>query len=327
MDALKLLENLVKIHSPSKGERKIVEYLLKLLDDRDPLVYERDDIINIVINPESDVWVVTHVDTVSVKRDFEFDGRYAYGTGVCDAKANVAAIVLALSEIEKLNIGIALLSDEEEDGLGSKFLVEEFKPRKAIVLEPTDLKIAKRNYGSLEIIVDVRGLSAHGSTPEFGINAIEKAIELIKKIKDLGCEFSVQEISGGSSEYVIPDKCRFRIDFTIPPDKSVDEIEQRVLGVLEGFRYDVVEKSDGFISGEVCEILERALRFTGMDIEYCEMKSWTDAINLKNAGWDVVVFGPGELHLCHTERERIKIEDVIKTRDVIKALNEVVEEE
>ena len=55
------------------------------------------------------------------------------------------------------------------------------------------------------------------------------------------------------------------------------------------------------------------------------MRSWTDAINFREAGWDVVVFGPGELHLCHTERERIKIDDILKAKDVLVALNEIIQ--
>ncbi len=35
-------------------------------------------------------------------------------------------------------------------------------------------------------------------------------------------------------------------------------------------------------------------------------------------------FSPSELHLCHTERERIKIDDILKAKNVLVALNEVL---
>ncbi|HEA83905.1 MAG TPA: acetylornithine deacetylase, partial [Thermodesulfobacterium geofontis] len=51
-----------------------------------------------------------------------------------------------------------------------------------------------------------------------------------------------------------------------------------------------------------------------------EMKSWTDALNLKER-FDVVVWGPGELPLCHTKEEKIRIEDIKKTIEVLIRLN------
>jgi acetylornithine deacetylase/succinyl-diaminopimelate desuccinylase-like protein len=272
------------------------------------------------------------MDTVSIKRRFDFDGDFAYGTGCCDAKSNIVSILLALEEIDDLNFGVAILSDEEENGLGSKGVVEEFSPRKALVMEPTDLKIAKVHYGSLEIIVDVKGLSAHGSTPNMGVNAIEIALDLINDIKGLGYDFSVQEIVGGSTEYVIADRCKFRLDFPIPPHLDVERVEsdvKRLIELLESKTMEsvscdliVTEKSNGFVSGDVCEVVEKAIEMAGLKSEHCVMPSWTDAINLNSAGWDVVVFGPGELHLCHTDRERVRVKDILRAKDVLVALNE-----
>jgi len=323
---LSLLRELVEIRSESGREDKIVSYLVERLYDFEPCVFEKYNVKNILINQNSNVWVVTHVDTVPVKREFEFDGKYVYGTGCCDAKASVTAIILALEEIDEPKFGVALLSDEEEGGLGSKAVVEEFESRKAVVMEPTGLKIASRHYGCLEIDVEVFGESAHGAYPEKGVNAIERALELILSLKRLGYNFLIQKIEGGSYEYVVPDRCSLRIDFPVPPEKSVEDLEIEVERLLRGTNYTVVEKSNGFVSGEVCGLLEKAIERAGLTIEYTEMKSWTDAINLKEGGWDVVVFGPGELYLCHTEKERIRIEEILRAKDVLVALDNILKE-
>jgi len=326
MRVVKLLRELVDIESISGREDRLINYLTDLLYEFEPTIFEKYNTKNILINQNSDFWVVTHLDTLPIKRDFEFDGEYVYGTGCCDAKASIASIILALQEVEDLNFGIALLSDEEEGGLGSKGVVEEFKPRRVLVMEPTQLKIAKEHYGSLELIVEVKGLSAHGSTPEYGVNAIEKAVELINSLKSLKYVFSIQEISGGSLEYVIPDRCRFRVDFVIPPELNVEDVEKDVLSLLKDAETFVVEKANGFVSSDkICKIVEKAVEKARLPVEYGVMPSWTDAINFATAGWDVVVFGPGELHLCHTERERIKVEEVLKAKDVLVALNEVIQ--
>ncbi len=323
MDALKLLKELVEIESESGEEDEIVSYLIEILYEFEPVVFEKYNTKNVLINQNADLWIVTHVDTVPVKRKFEFDGVYAYGTGCCDAKASVTAIVLALNEIEDLNFGIALLSDEEEGGLGSRAIVEEFKRRRAIVMEPTELKIANRHYGCLEIDVEFLGSSAHGAYPDMGVNAIEKAMKVVNELKKMGLCL-IQRIEGGSYEYVVPDRCSVRIDFVIPPEVKVDEFEERVLNLLKGENCTVVEKAQGFVSGDVVKLLEMAFDRAGLPIAYGEMRSWTDAINFREAGWDVVVFGPGELHLCHTERERIRIDEIVKAKDVLTALNEII---
>jgi acetylornithine deacetylase len=325
MKALSILRELVEIESESGEEDEIISHLIEVLYDFEPSVFEKYNTKNILINQDAEVWVVTHVDTVPVKRGFEFDGVYAYGTGCCDAKASITAIILALEEIEEPKFGVALLSDEEEGGLGSKAVVEEFDRRKAIVMEPTELKIANRHYGCLEIDVEILGKSAHGACPDMGINAIEKAIDAINRVKNLNYLYLVQKIEGGSYEYVVPDRCSLRIDLLIPPEDDVNVVERKVTDIFKNENFTVVEKAKGFLSGEVTELIEKAVEKAGLPVNYTEMRSWTDAINFREAGWDVVVFGPGELHLCHTERERIKIDDILKAKDVLVALNEIIQ--
>ncbi len=324
MDPLKLLKELVEIESESGKEEEILSYLIDVLYEFEPTIFEKYNTKNILINQNSDFWIVTHVDTIPVKRKFEFDGFYVYGTGCCDAKASITAIILALNEIEELKFGVALLSDEEEGGLGSKAVVEEFKGRKAIIMEPTELRIAKRHYGCLEIDVEFSGLSAHGAYPDRGVNAIEKAMKFVEELKGKGLCL-IQRIEGGSYEYVVPNKCSMRLDFVIPPEVDVNAFERHILEILRGENCRTIEKAQGFVSGNVVDVLEIALDKVGLPVRYGEMRSWTDAINFKEAGWDVVVFGPGELHLCHTERERIKIDEIIKAKDVLVALNDVIQ--
>lgn len=316
------LRELVEIKSESKKEDDIVEYLVERLQEFNPNVFEKY-VKNVLINQDAKFWVVTHLDTVPFKRSFEFDGVYAYGTGCCDAKASLTAIILALEDLDDLNFGVALLSDEEEDGLGSKAIAEHFNPRKAVVMEPTELKIANRHYGSLEIDVEVLGESMHGAYPEMGINAIEKAMEMISNMKSnmksIG-NVLIQRIEGGSSEYVVPGRCSIRLEFTFPPEVDVEDVELRVREIFENFV--VVERARGFVDD--LPTVERAVEMSGLPVKYTEMRSWTDAVNLKVAGWNVVVFGPGELHLCHTEKERIRVEDIVKTKEVLLNLNDLL---
>ncbi len=327
MDVIETLKKLVEIPSPSGKEDRLVEYLMATLEDYDPMVLEEDGIKDLVVNPSADVWVVTHLDTIPPKSGFDFDGTYAYGTGVCDTKGSITAILLALEEVDELRLGIALLSDEEENGRGSKLFVKTFEPKKAVVMEPTSLRIANVHYGSLEIIAEFRGVSAHGSTPEFGVNAIELALDAILRLRKAvkrPVKFLIQEIRGGGEEYAVPETCTLRVDFVFPPNVSPLDVKTKVCEVFGEAEIETVEEDEGFVSGEITLLLERALRAAGLRVEYGEMPSWTDAINLRMAGWDVVVFGPGELQYCHTKNERIAVEEIIKAKEVLVALNEIL---
>ena len=73
--------------------------------------------------------------------------------------------------------------------------------------------------------------------------------------------------------------------------------------VKEYGNYEVDHAYEGYISGEVAYYLEKALKETWLPIIYTEMKSWTDALNLKEK-FDVVIWGPGELLLCHTKKKK-----------------------
>jgi len=329
MDVLKVLEELVNIRSPSGREDEIVKYVHRAFSEMgyEPEILEGYGVKNVILRGKSDLWVVTHLDTVPFKRGFSYDGRYAYGTGVCDTKASIAAIMLALSELDRLKLNVALLSDEEEGGRGSRAFVKSVPPSKAVVMEPTSLKIANVHYGSLEVLVKARGVSSHGSMPEMGVNAIEVMIDAIRRLKNSlnpSVKMLVQEIRGGGDEYVVPDLCVARIDFVFPPEVKMRDLMDMVGEIISECELEIIEGDDGFVSGDVCKILESAVRAAGYEPLFCEMPSWTDAINLFKSGWDVVVFGPGDLSLCHTENERISVNEIIKAKNVLTRLNDII---
>ncbi|RLI78120.1 peptidase M20 [Archaeoglobales archaeon] len=319
---IELLKKLVEIPSPSGEEEEIVGFLYDYIKNLGFKVVK--DGLNLVVNP-AEFFVVTHVDTVSIKRPFSFDGKFAYGTGVCDAKGSIVSILLVLERIDELNFGIALLSDEEESGEGSKHFASKYKPRMAVVMEPTSLTIANKHYGSLEVEVIVKGKTSHGSMPEYGINAIEKSFELFGVLKLISTKHSILKIEGGSDEYVTPDTCKIKIDFVFPPEVDVERLKRQVFGLISKYGdIKIVEEYGGFKSGEVVKRLEKAIKLAGLDLKYSAMPSWTDAINLRLEGCDAVVWGPGELQYCHTEMEKINPREIMEASGVLVKLNGVL---
>ena len=314
---IKLLKTLVEIESPSKKEEEIKKFVKSYLKNLGYEVLESENYI--ATKSTSDLIVATHLDTLPLDYKFFYDGVYAYGTGVCDAKASITAMLVAAEN--ELNYTLAFFCDEEEDGLGSKEFVKTWKKGKfAIIMEPTNLKIASKHWGSFELIVKVEGKEAHGAFPEKGINAIEKAFELYKKLKDLSFKLNPLKISGGSEKYVIPDICEIKFEIFLEPKEKISDYLEKIKFIENFGKYEIDHAYEGYISSEVIKHLEEAIKMAKLPVYYAEMKSWTDALNLKEK-FDVVVWGPGNLEFCHTKEEKVKIEDIKKAIEVLVCLN------
>ncbi len=316
---LALLKELTEIESLSKKEKEIREFIIKYLKNLGYSIIEGENYI--AIDSSSDLIVATHLDTVKIRRNFEFNGGYAYGTGVCDTKGSITAMLLSAEK--GLNYSLVFFEDEEEDGTGSREFVNSWKNGKyVIVMEPTELKIASEHYGGFELLVKVRGKEAHGAYKEFGINAIERAAELIQIINQK-FDANTLKIEGGGDLYVIPAQCSVQFEIFLRPEEKFKEVLKEVDFVKNYGEYEIDHVYEGFSAKKVDKFLERALRLSGLESIHAEMKSWTDALNLKDR-FDVVVWGPGELPLCHTYQERIKLEDIKNTIEVLINLNKVL---
>lgn len=117
------------------------------------------------------------------------EGDWIYGRGTADMKGSIASLLLAIQSltatqtIPKMNIEVSFTADEETDSLlGAGWLVENapIKPDYAIVMEGGELnQVCCGHNGVVWLEVTVHGQAAHGSTPEAGINALEKMSALV----------------------------------------------------------------------------------------------------------------------------------------------------
>ncbi len=317
---LELLKILVEIESLSKKEREICVFVKDYLRSLGYDLIEGKYFICTQGNRE--LIVATHLDTVTIRSPFFFDGVYAYGTGVCDAKGSVAAMLLAAEA--GLDYTLAFFCDEEEDGLGSKEFANHFKEGKyALILEPTNLQIASRHYGNFELHLELLGKEAHGAYPEAGRNAITLAFEVYHKLLEKGFKINPLRIEGGDDLYVIPARCKAKFEVFLYPGEKIETYLEKLNFIEEYGRYELDHLYEGYESKEIVSLLEEALRETGLPVVHTDMKSWTDALNLKDY-LDVVVWGPGDLSKCHTPEEKIRLSDIEITSEVLKNLNEIL---
>ncbi len=158
-----------------------------------------------------------HIDTVGIgnRANWRFDPYAGYetdseigGRGGSDQEGGVVASVYGARIMKDLGLipeGCSILvtatvQEEDCDGLCWQYIHQEdgVTPEFVVSTEPTDGGIYRGHRGRMEIRVDVRGVSCHGSAPERGDNAIYKMADILRDVRALnenGCEDGL-EIKG-----------------------------------------------------------------------------------------------------------------------------------
>src|SRR5207302_4192837 len=131
-----------------------------------------------------------------------------------------------------------------------------------LVAEPTDNRPVIGHKGALWLRARVRGVAAHGSMPERGVNAVVKAARAVLKLADLRFEvppdpllgaptLNVGTFSGGLNVNSVPDEAVIGIDLrTIPAQRHAQVRAQ--LAALLGPEVELTEVVDleGMRTGE-----------------------------------------------------------------------------
>ena len=117
-----------------------------------------------------------------------------WGRGTVDQKGGMAAMVYAAKMIKEIGLNeqftiffTGTVMEEDCDGLCWQYLIaeEKIRPELVVITEPTNMNIYRGHRGRMEMEVEVRGVSCHGSAPERGDNAIYKAARIALEIEKL----------------------------------------------------------------------------------------------------------------------------------------------
>lgn len=147
------------------------------------------------LNPK--IGYMAHADVVSAQPELwnmQVVNNKAYGRGVSDMKYAIPiGLSLLASELKKpkqkqKSLTIAITTDEELGGFnGAKYLAEkiEFKPEMLIVPDGGDnWEFVEKEKGFLRLELHTYGVSAHGSQPWNGKNAISDLVKVLTKIDE-----------------------------------------------------------------------------------------------------------------------------------------------
>jgi len=266
----------------------------------------------------------------------ETDGDRVYGRGSSDMKAAIAAILLAARSVANRVSGtpgvVLVITAAEEGGcLGSQHLARTQLLGRAgamVVGEPTSNYPYVGHKGSLKFHARFRGVSAHGSMPELGVNAIYKAARAVAKLEafDFGVPphpvmgkptMNVGTFEGGNAVNSVPDAACVGVDVRTVAGMDHAALRTRLQALLGGeTELEVFSDMNAVWTEPEHEWIQRVFeicrRHLGAMPEPRAASYNTDAGNLLKAyaGAPVVVLGPGEPQLAHQTDEYCSVERV-----------------
>jgi len=262
-----LLAELVRIPSPTGGEGEVAACLRRRMEEAGFEEVRCDGLGNVIGRIGRGRRLLAfdgHLDTVGPgnPENWSFDpyggeirDGHVCGRGAADQKGGVAAMVAAGRILRELGFDrdlsvffVGSVMEEDCDGLCWKYLIEEegLRPEAVVSTEPTDGGLYRGQRGRMEIEVDFRGVSAHGSAPERGRNAVYAAARACLAIEALnerlrtdaflgkGSVTVSRFVSDGPSLCAVPDSARLHLDRRLTAgetrESAVAEIEALVAG-------------------------------------------------------------------------------------------------
>jgi succinyl-diaminopimelate desuccinylase len=262
------------------------------------------------------------------------DGKL-YGRGSSDMKSGVAAFVTAcIGLADKLAASPGLLlvitAGEETgcEGASALSAADLGKVGAFVVAEPTCNKPLVGHKGALWLEAETKGVTAHGSMPEKGVNAVYKAARAVTALEGFdfnvarhavlgGPTLNVGTIQGGLNINSVPDRAVIGIDIrTIPGQSHVRLREQ--LGSYLGPEVTLNPRLDAesvWTDPEnewIREVFRSAQDVVGFDGEKASAPYFTDASVLtpKLGAPPTVILGPGELALAHQTDEYCLVSNI-----------------
>ena len=363
----KNLSELVKLKSLSTKEEsvsnKIKEMMLAAGFD-EVFIDGLGNVIGRIGNGKKKIAIDGHIDTVDIgnMENWHFDPlggkidkNYVYGRGTVDQKGGPAAFITAGKILKEIGVPkdltiyfVGSVMEEDCDGLCWKYIIEEDKivPDCVIITEPTNMNIYRGHRGRMEINVSFHGVSAHGSAPERGKNAIYMASHACLDIEKLNEKLQKDEFLGKGtvalSEFIssspslcaVADFTKIHLDRRLTWGEDKELAISQVAEIVKGFnaKVEVLNyKEKGFTGleygmekyyptwklNESHELVQKGINtFESLFNDKPVVDKWTFSTNgvVINGIYKIptIGFGPGNEVLAHAPDEKVPIEHLVK---------------
>jgi acetylornithine deacetylase len=277
-----------------------------------------------------------HLDTVGVAgMDAPFeprieDGRLC-GRGAYDMKGALAAILDAAAHVADLrgDVIVTAVADEELASIGTTAVLERVRADAAIVVEPTELKLAIAHKGFVGFELETHGVAAHGSRPQLGVDAIAKMGPVLVALKELDerLQAGVRHplvgtgslhaslIEGGQEFSSYPARCLLSGERRTIPGESIETIETELRALAGDGDFRLAVSREPFEIAVDEPFVQLVAGVTG-EREPVGVSFWADSGLIAAAGIPTVLYGPiGDG--AHADVEWVDLESLERVRNVV----------
>ncbi|GMQ59994.1 YgeY family selenium metabolism-linked hydrolase [Vallitalea sediminicola] len=260
----RFLRDLIAIPGESCREKMVIKRIeeeMKSVGFNEVEIDNMGNILGYMGSGETLIAYDGHIDTVGLGEmsNWTFDPYEGYendeeigGRGSSDQLGGIVSSIYGakiMKDLGLLNDKYKVLvtgtvQEEDCDGLCWQYIINEdkIKPEFVVITEPTNGNIYRGHRGRMEIRVEVKGVSCHGSAPERGDNAIYKMAEIIEEVKELNDRLHYDEFLGkgtlavsevffnSPSRCAVADMCAISVDRRLTDgetyESALDEIRQ-----------------------------------------------------------------------------------------------------
>ncbi len=361
------LSKLIKIKSLSKEEKEVQLELFRQMEEAGFDEVKIDGLGNVIgrIGNGSKILAIDgHMDTVDMGNldNWDFDplsgeikDGFVHGRGTVDQEGGPASFVTSGRILKELGFDkdltiyfVGSVMEEDCDGLCWKYIIEEdgIRPDFVISTEPTNLNIYRGHRGRMEIEVSFYGISAHGSAPERGKNAIYMASKAALEIEKLNEGLANDEflgkgsitisefVSGSPSLCAVSDFAKIHLDRRLTWGETKEIAVKEIMDIVKdinakvevlyykekaytGLEYGMEKYYPTWKMPEDHPIVQTGVRsFKNLFGKKPIIDKWTFSTNGVTIngiyGIPTIGFGPGNEVLAHAPNEKVSVDDLVK---------------
>lgn len=255
------LRDLIAIPGESSGEEGVIHRIEKEMKDVgfDQVVIDpMGNVLGTMGTGEKLIAYDAHIDTVGVgnRDNWKFDPYAGYeneteigGRGASDQLGGIVSAVYGAKVMKDLGLlsdkyrvlVTGTVQEEDCDGLCWQYILKEdkIKPDFVVITEPTDGNIYRGQRGRMEIRIDVKGVSCHGSAPERGKNAIYMMADILQEVRDLNERLHYDPFLGKGTVtvseifYTSPSRCAVADSCAVSLDRRLTDGETYQMALEE----------------------------------------------------------------------------------------------
>lgn len=347
--AVNLLMRMLKIYSPTGRETQLSQLLVKELQQQGFKAYidEVGNAIGEYGSGEPTILLCGHMDTVPGRLPIKNQEGVIYGRGAVDAKAPLAALIVAASLLKNeasFRLLVVGAVEEEGESRGIKHLIDRnVIADYSIFGEPSGVQNINIAYkGSLHLKLKCTTLSGHSSAPWLHHNAVEEAFAIYQQIKKMSVDYkkegswfysltsSLTQIKGGSVFSTIPSQCTMHINMRIPPSISLSTVIDKIKHIIHAheeqgkvtINMEIIDSCPPY-EADKNSLLVRSIAYGIRRVTKSQMvlvrRTGSGDMNLFGSvrKTPIITYGPGDSHLDHTSNEKIPIKEYIDSIQIL----------